>query len=95
MFTRNDLVDLIARHLSAAQAGPAAEAAPRGEQADAGAEEPRLAPMLPKGRLFLSEYDVKKRLTPDAQELKIPGETILSPLVSDWLVLKGIKIVRE
>ena len=85
MFTRNDLIDLIARHL--AKAGAERESAPaRGKGP---------IPMLPKGRLFLSEYEIKKRLTADAQELRIPKEAILSPLATDWLILKGIKIVKE
>lgn len=54
------------------------------------------ATALPRpGRLFLSEYDVKMRLTPQSQQLKIPGDAILSPLAADWLVLKGIKIIKE
>lgn len=85
MFTRNDLIDLIMRHLSApAPAEPSREAGP-------GSLHP---PMLPKGRPFLSEHEIKKRLTPQAQELTIAREALLSPLAADWLVLKGIKIIR-
>ncbi len=47
-----------------------------------------------KRRIFLSEYDIKKMLTPQSQLLKIPDEAILSPLASDWLILKGIKVIR-
>lgn len=82
MLTRDDLVDLIIRHLAAA--GPAAIK-----------EKGRRPPMLPKGRLFLSERELKQRLTPQAEHLIIPKGAILSPLATDWLVLKGIKIIRE
>ncbi|MBI5631420.1 MAG: hypothetical protein HY921_11115 [Elusimicrobia bacterium] len=47
----------------------------------------------PRGRLFLSEHEIKKRLTPAGTELKIPRGAIISPLAQDWLVLKGVKIV--
>ena len=49
----------------------------------------------PAGRLFLTEYDIKKRLTAGGLRLTIPGNAILSPLVSDWLTLKGIEVTRE
>lgn len=48
-----------------------------------------------KGRVFLSEYEIKRMLTPLSQHLTIPKEAILSPLAVDWLTLKGIKVVRE
>ena len=46
-------------------------------------------------KVFLSEYDIKKRLTPGGLHLTIPGNAILSPLVTDWLTLRGIEIIRE
>ena len=46
-------------------------------------------------RLFLSEYDIRRRLTGDARELRIPQGAIISPLALDWLSLKGICIVEE
>ena len=49
----------------------------------------------PKKKVFLSEYEIKRMLTPLSQHLKIPKEAILSPLAVDWLTLKGIKVVRE
>ena len=49
----------------------------------------------PVGRPFLSEYDIKKRLTPGGMRLTIPGNAILSPLVADWLTLRGIEVIRE
>ena len=53
------------------------------------------APKGPKGRLFLSEYDIKKRLTGGGTRLTIPKDAIVSPLAQDWLTLKGIAVVRE
>lgn len=85
MFTRNDLIDIFLRHLSAASPvapGDADEESARGR-------------LLPGGRVFLSEYEIKKMLTPQAQLLKIPKDAIISPAAVDWLVLEGIKIVRE
>lgn len=49
----------------------------------------------PMGRTFLSEHDIKKRLTPDGLRLTIPGNSILSPLAWDWLALRGIEVKRE
>ena len=46
------------------------------------------------GRIFLSEYEIKKLLQ-TGEILKIPASAILSPLAQDWLALKGVKIVRE
>jgi hypothetical protein len=79
--TRDDLIDLIIGHLRPKLAQPPDRALSSNNG--------------PKGRLFLTEYDIKKRLTADAARLTIPKEAILSPLAVDWLVLKGIEVVRE
>ena len=47
------------------------------------------------GRLFLSEYDIRKKMAPGAQELRIPKGAIISPLAHDWLVLRRIRIIEE
>ena len=91
MLTRDDLIDLLVAGL--AKAGPAATAAPSGKIAPAAPR--RLASSGPPGRLFLSEYEIKKRLTAGGNRLTIPENSILSPLALDWLTLKGIEIVRE
>ncbi|OGR96613.1 MAG: hypothetical protein A2V88_01800 [Elusimicrobia bacterium RBG_16_66_12] len=49
----------------------------------------------PKGRRFLSEYEIKKLLTPGGKRLTIPMNSIISPLALDGLTLQGIEIVRE
>jgi hypothetical protein len=48
-----------------------------------------------RGREFLSEYDIRKRLTANSQELRIPQDAIISPQAVDWLTLGRIKIIRE
>lgn len=108
MLTRADVVDIIMERLAFPPAGgplplgrgggppgraalaPEAPNEARTPPGGGGAAAPPRA-----GRPFLSEYDVKMRLTPQSQQLKIPGDAILSPLAADWLVLRGIKIIRE
>lgn len=80
MYTRDDLIDAILRRLKE----PAAPAAPV----------PRAPAASRKGRVFLSEYDVKKALTPGETHLTIPKDAIVSPLAQEWLALKGIRIIR-
>ena len=80
MLRREDLVDAIFAHL--------------GKMAAVQAKQDPF-PKGPKGRLFLSEYDIKKRLTPGGSRLTIPKDAIVSPLAQDWLTLKGISVVRE
>ena len=88
MFTRHDLIDAIVSHLTGAK--PAAPAASHN----------KLSPHGPKGRRFLSEFDIKRRLTSDGltggrTRLTLAPDEIVSPLAVDWLVLKGVEIVRE
>lgn len=90
MFTQNDLIDLIVSQLGAltdAKAPPAE--APCSKERAAGIE------MLPKGRLFLTEYEIKRQLTASPGRLTIPRDAIISPLAVDWLALKGVSVVRE
>ena len=89
MLKRDDLIDLIVRHLT--EAKPASvEPSIRNN-----VNEGQAGPAAPKGRLFLSEHDIKKRLTPGQTRLTIPKESIISPLAADWLVLQGIQVIRE
>ncbi len=81
MLTKDDLADIFIAGLAPAK--PAAAAVSLWN------------PLGPTGRVFLSEHDVKKRLTPGGVRLTIPESAILSPLVTDWLILKGIEIVKE
>lgn len=79
MLTRDDIVDIFIAGLSR----PAAAARPKA----------RLAPIV--GRMFLSEYEIKKRLTPGGKRLTLAKDAILSPLALEWLTLKGIEIRYE
>ncbi len=86
MLTKDDLLDIIMERLGQASSGlrlplPTAPPKPLDQEL--------------RGRLFLSEYDIKKRLTQSAQELRIPRDSIISPLATDWLTLRRIRIVRE
>jgi hypothetical protein len=92
MFTQDDLIDLIVSRLKAE-----IQPAPAAKESSAPAHQGKSYPytMLPKGRIFLSEYEIKKRLTVSGEHLTIPREAIISPLAMDWLILKGIQIVRE
>ncbi len=90
MLTRDDLIDLIVAGL--AKAGPAAAVSAPAKPSPAPKGAP---PRGPEGRLFLSEYEIKKRLTVSGNRLTIPRNSILSPLALDWLTLTRIEIVRE
>jgi hypothetical protein len=90
MLTRDDLIDLLVAGLN----GPAA--APSPPPAGKGPARPRgLPPPGPAGRPFLTERDIKKRLTGGGKRLTIPKNSILSPLALEWLTLEGIEIARE
>ena len=90
MLTRDDLIDLLVTGL--AKAGPAKVlSAPSGPAAAPKAEALRDL----NGRPFLTEYEIKKRLTAGSNRLTIPKRSIVSPLALDWLTLQGIEIVRE
>ncbi len=47
------------------------------------------------GRRFLSEYEIKRMLTPGSKVLTIPRGAILSPLAKDWLVLQGVRVDHQ
>ena len=95
MLNRDDIIDIILEMLgpSAADAPAASRTAPApARPAAARSADPHRGP---RGRLFLSEYDIRKRLTLNPAELRIPKDAIVSPLATDWLALRRIKIVRE
>lgn len=88
MLTRDDLIDIVVAGL--AKAGPAA--AVPGTAAPT--RPPRSLPDV-SGRLFLTEHEIKKRLTHGVNRLTLPKNSIVSPLAADWLTLQGIQVVRE
>lgn len=72
----------------------------RGEAPRAAPPPPAAAPQAPfapprKGRVFLSEYHIRKALTPGSRDLTIPKDAIVSPLALEWLALQGVRIVRS
>lgn len=83
-----DITDAFLRALAPVRA-PAAPAPP------ALPEPPKPGIPLQKGRPFLSEYHVRKALTPGSSTLTIPKDAIVSPLALEWLALKGIRIVHS
>jgi hypothetical protein len=103
VFNIDDLVDAVFEEV---QRSSSARAEPVGTQT----KEPPISPSTgsgrsvsgkaisdtgPKGRRFLSDYEVRRMLTPGSQLLRIPRGAILSPLAQDWLALKGVRAVSE
>lgn len=46
-------------------------------------------------RVFLSDYDIRRRMLPGGKILRVPRNTIISPLSLDWIDFNGIKVVYE
>ena len=98
MYTVDDLIDAIVEQLAPLYAKPASGmgGAPASKSAVSGKFPPDSASQTAaKRRIFLSELDVKKALTPGQNVLTIGPNVIVSPLALDWLALKGIRIVRS
>ncbi len=93
MLTQDDLVDLLVEHLKAKLSAPPK---PGASTTGAAALVPRVSRLEARtgGRLFLSEYDVRRRLN-GGKTLKIPRGAIVSPLAQEWLALKGVAVVEE
>jgi hypothetical protein len=96
MLTRDDLIDIVMERLAAAPMTGNAQPKACGSALapTAAAKRGRLDDDI-QGREFLSEYDIRKRLTANSQELRIPKDSIISPLAVDWLTLRRIKIIRQ
>ena len=90
MLTRDDVIDVIVAGLS--KDDPPTVAAPMPTPPAAARGLPLSGP---KGRPFLSEHDIRRRLTSAGKRLTIPGNSILSPLAHEWLTLSGIEVIRE
>lgn len=96
-----DITDAFLRALAPAKAPAPSPAAPPRPPAVGPSARPA-APSSPwpaapsgKGRVFLSEYHVRKALTPGSRDLTIPKDAIVSPLALEWLALQGVRIVRS
>ena len=85
MLTRDDLIDLLVRHIDGERSSPSPKPI-----RNAFSSLPEL-----KGRKFLTEFELKRQLTGPSQQLTIPKDAILSPLALEWLALGRIKVVRE
>ena len=85
----DDIKDALLRHL----APPPARAAvnPVAVVPPAAASAP---PTLIR-RVFLTDRDVRKALTPGTRDLTIARDAIVSPLAQEWLALNGVRIVRK
>ena len=80
MLTKGAIEDLITEHLFRRKPGGAAPA-------------PKKVPEL-KPRLFLSDFELRKKFTAGAGSIIVPGNAIISPLALDWLEYDGIEIIR-
>jgi hypothetical protein len=94
MLTRDDIIDIICERLRAEGGGPP-QSLPRAPAAPLPAPARSRLDEEVRGRKFLSEYDIRKQLTVNSQELRISKDSIISPLAADWLILRRIKIIRE
>jgi hypothetical protein len=79
MLTKGAVEDVIAFHLSRSAAGAAAV--------------PKKVPELKK-RFFLSDLELRRRVSPGQKTVDVPLNAILSPLSIDWLEYDGVKVVR-
>ena len=84
-----------ARAVSGGEEREKAAEATREDRAKPGLARPLRSPTAGTGRLFLSEYDIKRRLTGSPACLKLPRGAILSPLAADWLAMKGVRVEWE
>ncbi|OGS01868.1 MAG: hypothetical protein A3G41_02760 [Elusimicrobia bacterium RIFCSPLOWO2_12_FULL_59_9] len=100
MFTQDDLVDAIMEALgrsgaSGSPAGVRSSPRPAGASGTQGTV-PGAAENAPRrgGRVFLSEYELKKAVDWGKKELRVPSGAILSPLALDWIAFKRIRVVE-
>ncbi len=92
MLTRDDLIELIVSHLI--KEGGAKETVGQSAAPSAPVQK-RTANAEPRGRRFISEYEFRRMIKPGISRIAVPKDAIVSPLVLDWLILKGIALERE
>lgn len=95
MYTRDDLIDVIMEYITPIESGQRRNSFVNGQSPKTQRDKPEWQETPLRGRIFLSEYEIKKALTPGAQHLTIPEGAIVSPLAQEWLALRGISIVRQ
>ncbi len=54
----------------------------------------RKVPELGK-KVFLSDFELKKKFIPGAGSISVPANAIISPLALDWIDFNGIRVVRD
>jgi hypothetical protein len=52
----------------------------------------RASAPLPK-RVFISDWELKKLIRPGQKTIRVPANSIISPLSEDWLDYDGVKII--
>lgn len=91
-----DITDAFLRALPAFRGGTSPASVPKPPSPQASAETPARAPARTgKGRIFLSDYHIRKALTPGSRDLTIPRDAIVSPLALEWLALQGVRVIRS
>ena len=80
MLTKGAIEDLIMRHLRPSP-GAAASAVKK-------------VPALRKKK-FLSDRELRRTYKPGSKTVRVPADTIVSPLSIDWLDYEGVELIRE
>lgn len=79
MFTRDDLIDWLVELL-----------AQNGGRASGGEK-----PQGPPGRVFVSDWELRRMRKPGDKIIRLPKGAIVSPLARDWIDYEGIRIIFE
>ena len=107
MFTTDDLIDALMVHLGGrfgsggvcGRASASPGEGPRGPSAASSALPKRAGllreEMLPAGRRFVCDYELRKMLEPGSREVTVERGSIVSPLALEWLELEGIRVVER
>lgn len=83
MLNRSDIADIIWEHLGGK--------APKG---GAVSSVPAASRELPK-KVFISDWELRKRYKVGEKSIRLPANAILSPLSRDWLDYAGIEVLPE
>ena len=60
---------------------------------EAAAVPKKVPELLP--RIFLSDFELRRKFAAGSGFINVPGNAIISPLALDWLDYEGIKIIRS